>query len=181
MVIRVLILLFITICILSAGNTSDSTLSSSNNAKSTISTNETNTQNNSYNSTISSSKADNVSIDTSTSSSTTFNSTEYSTGITYKELARTPDNYMDKKVKFTGTVIQVMEGDSETDIRLAVNDNYDNVLYCAIPKELTNNNRILENDSITIYGTSGGLVSYNSTMGEKITIPGIEVDKFQLN
>lgn len=103
----------------------------------------------------------------------------YNTGITYNQLARTPDNYLNKKVKFKGKVIQVMEGDDETQIRLAVNDDYDTVLYCGVPKELTNNNRILENDSITIYGTSLGLMSYESTIGGKITIPAVMIDKFE--
>ncbi len=103
----------------------------------------------------------------------------YNTGITYNQLARTPDNYLNKKVKFKGKVLQVMEGDSETQIRLAVNDNYDTVLYCGISKELTNNNRILENDFITIYGISLGLMSYKSTLGGDITIPAVMVDKFE--
>lgn len=102
----------------------------------------------------------------------------YDTGITYNQLARTPDDYLAKKVKFTGKVIQVMEGDTETQIRLAVNNDYDNILYCGVPKTLTNNNRILENDTITVYGLSLGLLSYQSTMGGNITIPAIMVDKF---
>ena len=103
----------------------------------------------------------------------------YETGITYEQLARTPDNYKNKKVKFTGRVVQVMEGDDETQIRLAADSNYDTVLYCGIPKTLTNNNRVLEDDIITIYGTSYGLLTYNSTMGGKITIPAVIVDKFE--
>lgn len=103
----------------------------------------------------------------------------YETGITYEQLARTPDNYKSKKVKFTGRVVQVMEGDDETQIRLAADSNYDTVLYCGIPKTLTNNNRVLEDDIITIYGTSYGLLTYNSTMGGKITIPAVIVDKFE--
>ena len=53
----------------------------------------------------------------------------YSTGITYDQLARTPDDYIYEKVKFRGTVVQVMEGDGVTQIRLAVGDNYDTILF----------------------------------------------------
>ena len=53
------------------------------------------------------------------------------TVITYDNLARTPDDYQGKKVKFYGKVLQVMEGDGEIQIRLAVNDDYDTVLYGA--------------------------------------------------
>ena len=52
----------------------------------------------------------------------------YNTGITYNQLARTPDEYIFEKVKFRGKVIQVIEGDGETQIRIAVNDNYDTIL-----------------------------------------------------
>src|SRR5699024_863073 len=34
----------------------------------------------------------------------------YDTGITYDQLARTPDDYEGEKVKFSGKVLQVMEG-----------------------------------------------------------------------
>ncbi|MDZ5255120.1 toxin regulator [Clostridium sp. LIBA-8841] len=103
----------------------------------------------------------------------------YDTGVTYENLARTPDDYLGKKVKFSGKVVQVMEDDDETQIRLAVNDNYDNILYLGVPKTLTGNNRILENDEITIMGKSAGLLTYKSTMGGNITIPSVLVDKFE--
>lgn len=103
----------------------------------------------------------------------------YDTGVTYENLARTPDDYLGKKVKFNGKVIQVMEDDKETQIRLAVNDNYDTILYLGIPKTLTTNNRILENDEITIMGKSAGLLTYQSTMGGNITIPSVLVEKFE--
>lgn len=103
----------------------------------------------------------------------------YDTGVTYENLARTPDDYLGKKVKFSGKVVQVMEDDDETQIRLAVNDNYDNILYLGVPKTLTGNNRILENDEITIMGKYAGLLTYKSTMGGNITIPSVLVDKFE--
>lgn len=37
--------------------------------------------------------------------------------------------------------------------------------------------RVLEDDHITIYGTSVGTISYESTMGGTITIPGISIEK----
>lgn len=100
----------------------------------------------------------------------------YDTGITYDQLARTPDEYIGKKIKFTGTVLQVLEGDEEVQIRLAVNDDYDTILYCGYSPDIVSS-RVLENDTITIYGLSSGLVSYESTMGGTITIPGAWVEK----
>jgi len=100
----------------------------------------------------------------------------YETGITYDQLARTPDDYMDKKVKFYGTVVQVMEGDGEVQIRLAVDDDYDTILYGAYDSSIVSS-RVLEDDEITIYGVSKGLLTYESTMGGNITIPAVLIEK----
>lgn len=100
----------------------------------------------------------------------------YDTGITYDQLARTPDSYVAKKVKFHGKVVQVIEADSKTQIRMAVNDNYDTILFGEFDKSAVSS-RVLENDEITIMGLSTGLISYDSTMGGKISIPGVSIDK----
>lgn len=105
----------------------------------------------------------------------------YETGITYNQLARTPNDYIGKKVKFKGKVVQVLEGTTETQIRLAVNGDYDSILYCSVPKAKTANTRILENDYITVMGISMGLLSYKSTMGGTITIPSVSVDDWGQN
>lgn len=103
----------------------------------------------------------------------------YNTGITYEQLARTPDKLMGRAVKFYGKVIQIIEGDTEVQMRLAVNDDYDKILYCAISKDNLKGTRILENDKITIYGVSTGLITYDSTMGGKISIPGVLIQKYE--
>lgn len=103
----------------------------------------------------------------------------YNTGITYEQLARTPDKLMGRAVNFHGKVIQIIEGDTEVQMRLAVNDDYDKILYCAISKDNLKGARILENDKITIYGVSTGLITYNSTMGGKISIPGVLIEKYE--
>lgn len=99
----------------------------------------------------------------------------YETGITYDQLARTPDDYIGKKVKFYGRVVQVLEG-TTNHIRLAVNDNYDTIAFLEYDPKLVSS-RILEDDFITIYGVSYGLHTYTSTMNASITIPAIVVDK----
>lgn len=102
----------------------------------------------------------------------------YETGITYDQLARTPDDFKGQKVKFYGKVIQVLEGTSSVQIRLAVDDNYDTVLLGEyLPSIVTS--RILDDDHITIYGTSVGTISYESTLGGTITIPGVYIDKIE--
>lgn len=100
----------------------------------------------------------------------------YETGITYEQLARTPDDFEGEKVKFSGKVVQVMEGGSDIQIRLAVNDSYDTIVYGSYSPD-TVSSRVLEDDHVTIYGTSVGTISYKSTMGGTITIPGVLIEK----
>ena len=100
----------------------------------------------------------------------------YDTGITYDNLARNPDDYKGEKVKFKGKVVQVIEGDSENQIRLAVNSDYDTILYCGYDPSIVSS-RVLEDDIITVYGYSVGTISYQSTLGGTIPIPGVYVEK----
>ena len=104
----------------------------------------------------------------------------YDTGITYDQLARTPDDYKEKKAKFTGKVIQVIEGNGETDLRIAVNQNYDTVLMVAYDPKISST-RILENDNVTVKGVSQGIYTYDSTMGGKISVPSMTVDEITIN
>ena len=69
----------------------------------------------------------------------------YETGITYDQLARTSDDYKDKKVKFSGKVVQVIEGDGSVQIRLAVNDDYDTILLGEYNTSIVSS-RALEDD-----------------------------------
>ncbi|RDW21383.1 toxin regulator [Oceanobacillus arenosus] len=102
----------------------------------------------------------------------------YETGITFDQLARTPDDYIGKKVKFYGKVVQVIEDDISTQIRFAVDDNYDTILLGEFDSSIVES-RILEDDYITIMGLSGGLISYESTMGGNITIPSVLIEKVE--
>lgn len=101
----------------------------------------------------------------------------YETGITYNQLARTPDDYKGEKCKFRGKVVQVMEEESIVVMRLAVNGNYDNILYVMTTSKALNNERILEDDYITVYGTSAGIYTYTSTWGKSVSIPSMVVTK----
>lgn len=104
----------------------------------------------------------------------------YNSGITYEQLARTPDNYKGQKVTFSGKVVQVIEGDKETDLRIAVDGNYDTVIFVGYDPSIASV-RALDDDYVTIKGKSIGLYSYQSTIGGKISIPGIWVDKIEIN
>lgn len=100
----------------------------------------------------------------------------YDTGITYSQLARTPDDYLAKKVKFSGEVVQVMEDGDSIGIRLAVDGDYDNIILGTFDSSIVSE-RILEDDYITVYGLSSGIYTYESTMGASISVPSMTIDK----
>src|SRR5690625_2378223 len=102
----------------------------------------------------------------------------YDTGITFEQLARTPDDYEGEKVKFNGKVLQVMEDEGTVQLRVAVNDDYDQVIFVEYDPDIIDS-RVLEDDQITLMGISMGLLTYQSTMGGDITIPAIVVDKIE--
>lgn len=71
---------------------------------------------------------------------------------------------------------QILEGDSDVQMRLATKGHYDNILYCDYDKSLVSS-RILEGDTITIYGVSLGTITYTSSMNVPITIPAVSIDR----
>lgn len=102
---------------------------------------------------------------------------KYNTGITYNQLNRNPDDYVGEYVKFSGEVIQVSEGLFSDVWRLNVNGNYNQTLYLTVPSSLTTNNRVVEDDWVTIYGVSEGIETYTTIFGASVSIPSVSVDK----
>lgn len=105
---------------------------------------------------------------------------EYAADITYDNLARTPDDYEGKAVKFYGKVIQLIEGGEETQIRLAIDGDYDKIILIGYNPKIVSE-RVLEDDYITIYGISMGIFTYESTMGGMISVPGVYVEHIERN
>lgn len=115
-------------------------------------------------------------------SSSSAAATYYSPNYSYDQLARTPDKYEGTKLIFTGQVEQVMEGDSdsdETDVRMAINGDLDHIIYVGIDPDILHDSHILEDDKITVSGTSVGTISYDSTGAGTVTIPALSADKVQ--
>lgn len=103
----------------------------------------------------------------------------YDTGITFDQIARTPDDVQGQKVKFTGKVIQTVGESGLITIRLAIDDDYDKVVMATYDSSLVAQ-RILEDDQVTIYGIANGLFSYEATSGATITVPLIAVEKIDI-
>lgn len=116
---------------------------------------------------------------TESSERQTYSDSDYKTGITFDNISRNPKDYEGKLVYFTGEVVQLMEGDDENQIRLAVDGDYDKMILIGYDPEITTS-RILEDDNIEIYGMSVGIFQYESVLGQIISIPAVYVDKINL-
>ena len=99
--------------------------------------------------------------------------------VSYNDLARNPDDYTGKSLTYSGKVIQVIEDDESVQHRIAVNGDYDTVIFVEYPKNMVAS-RILDDDWVNIYGRFVGLITYEATSGASITIPGIYLDRIEL-
>jgi DNA polymerase III alpha subunit (gram-positive type) len=86
----------------------------------------------------------------------------YETGITFEQLARNPDSYNGKKVKFRGEVIQVLEADGEIDLRIALDDYWNDIILAYYEPKIVSS-RVLEGE---MSGMCGGGVRQGSAMSE---------------
>lgn len=125
------------------------------------------------------SKSSSSSTKDNSNKNTEFNINSYRTDITYDQLARTPDEFENDKLTMTGQVVQVMEDDDNdtSNLRVAIDGNFDNIVVVGIKNSNLNNSHILEDDLITFYGTSRNLISYDSTLSGQITVPAVRADK----
>ncbi|MEE8704864.1 MAG: FIVAR domain-containing protein [Olsenella sp.] len=99
----------------------------------------------------------------------------------YTDVARTPDDWKGKKVTFTGRVLQVVEGSKETDLRVATDGSYDDIIMVGFDPSILGGTHVLEDDNVTVYGTCVGLYTYKSALGASISIPGIYADQVEIN
>lgn len=95
--------------------------------------------------------------------------------IPYKKLARTPDKYEGKKVKFTGKIIQVLEDGDDAYYRIDVTKGKYGIWDDTVYVEYSGNSdkRFLEDDIVTFYGKSEGLHTYETIFGASVTIPSV--------
>ncbi len=93
----------------------------------------------------------------------------------YKEVARNPENYKGKFAYFKGKVVQVMESNYMTTLRVNVTVGkygyYEDTIY--VEYYNIHSGRILEDDIVNIYGMLDGLETYTTIMGGSVTIPRI--------
>lgn len=96
--------------------------------------------------------------------------------VSYDEIARHPNDYDGELLTFSGEIAQVIEGDGTTELRIAVDGDYDDIIYGIYDNRILDS-RLLEDDKIQFYGESCGIISYQSTLGATISIPSISIYK----
>lgn len=98
----------------------------------------------------------------------------------YDDLARHPDLYKSDPLLISGKVVQVLTKSNGAEYRVAMDGDYDKMVYVDYVGAFVQGN-ILENDTVSFYGTYDGLMSYTATIGGKITIPSLDGKYYQLN
>lgn len=183
-------------------NTTKPTNSITNTTSQNITTKNNTTKNNTTeNKTTSSTSASTSTAKKSTSSTSSSKSTKNKTTVknkpstssytttyrtySYKDIARNPSRYVDKKMKFTGKVMQVSQG-LFGGVTLLVNVTrgeygfYEDSVYCTYTYK-AGESKVLEDDIVTVYGTCKGDTTYLSVLGAAITVPKLEVDRISIH
>lgn len=108
----------------------------------------------------------------------------------YKDVARNPNSYKNKKAKFRGKVIQVMENDNDVTYRInvtAVENKYmpggyiwEDTIYVDYTRKNENESRVLEEDIIVVYGNLNGLMTYETVLGNSVSIPWLKAEYVEI-
>lgn len=101
------------------------------------------------------------------------------TDVTYDNLMRTPDDYFGEVVQYSGTVIQTITSDGIVQQRVALYDDYDQIVLIEYPTDLPEV-RLLDDDYITFTGVSFGTIEYETVLGATLEIPSILVERVDL-
>lgn len=112
---------------------------------------------------------------------------EYKAGcesISYIDIARNPNNYVGRKAVFKGKVIQVQEYGKDIVLRVNVTKGeyniWDDTIYVDYQRKDDNESRVLTDDIITMYGEVKGIKSYTTVLGNKISIPHLDVEYIEI-
>lgn len=105
--------------------------------------------------------------------------------ISYDDLARQTENYLNKKVTFTGQVVQIEEA-SNSQIIMRVNATkdqygvYTNTIWVNYSYK-QGEKRFLENDIVNLWGAVKGRKTYTSALHIQVTIPEINASIIEIS
>lgn len=96
--------------------------------------------------------------------------------IDYEGLARNPDQLKGQRVKLHGKVFQVMEQGNRVGIHLNVTRiefGWKDSVYIYYERA-AGENRILEDDMLTVWGTVRGVENFETLIGGSVTVPAVD-------
>lgn len=99
----------------------------------------------------------------------------------YENAMRNEKDWAFKAVQISGKVLQVQNGDDTVHYRIGTQDNgYEGVFLVEISKNSLEN-RVLEDDWVTVYGYYFGVAEYTTVMNAKREIPIILAEKITID
>lgn len=93
---------------------------------------------------------------------------------TYNSIARNPSKVQGAYATVSGEVIQVIENGNKIELRVNITKEssfYKDTIYVTYTRKSDTEDRILEDDIITIWGTLEGLNSYETILGATVSLP----------
>ena len=103
---------------------------------------------------------------------------------TYNGIARNPEKVRGEYAVVSGEVIQVLEDGNDIALRVNITKEswgYTDTIYVTYTRKSPNEDRILEDDIITIWGELNGLLTYESTLGKTITLPQLDAEYIRID
>lgn len=111
--------------------------------------------------------------------------------IDFETLSRNPGKYKGNNYKFTGEVIQVQESSWSDTVDLRINitkeefEYIDDVMWTdtiyATVEIPDGEDKILEDDILTFWGTCEGEYTYETVLGNSVTLPKISIKYYELS
>lgn len=93
------------------------------------------------------------------------------TNVPFDELARNTEKHEGKLLSLAGTIVQVMEDGDAADLRVNVDGDYGQTVYVRYSNY--GKQRVLDEDTIQMVAQVDGRVTYETVMGNKVTIPAL--------
>lgn len=108
----------------------------------------------------------------------------------YNSIERRPSDYTGKRAVFQCVVNQVIENGSTLDLMVGVpkdwnnwtvlSGRYDNVFHVTYKKKSSNEDRILEDDVIRMYGELNNTITYETVLHAQRTVPDFKAEYIEI-
>lgn len=77
-------------------------------------------------------------------------------------------------MQFSGKVVKIVPTDGDDKVRLAINDNPNNLLIVDVDQDLLSGSNLSEGQQVTFSGVIEGIETYQTDQGDKVTAPSMD-------